>query len=48
MSDKDIRENPANIKSLIRRIESNANHPDPFKRLSAVLCFSKVFAVIRE
>lgn len=48
MSDKDIKENPNNIKSLIRRIESNANHPDPFKRLSAVLCFSRVFVVIRE
>jgi hypothetical protein len=48
MTDAEIRENPANIKSLIRRIESNANHPDPFKRLSSVLCFNKIFAVIRE
>jgi DNA-dependent protein kinase catalytic subunit len=48
MTDKEVEENPANIKSLVRRIESNANHPDPFKRLSSVLCFNKVFAVIRE
>jgi hypothetical protein len=48
MSDKDIKENPNNIKSLIRRIESNSNHPDPFKRLSAVLCFNKIFSIIRE
>lgn len=48
MSDKDIQENPVNIKSLIRRIESNSNHPDPFKRLSSVLCFNKIFSVIRE
>lgn len=48
MSDREIEGNPANIKSLIRRIESNANHPDPFKRLSAVLCFNKIFVVIRE
>jgi len=48
MSDKEIEENPANINSLIRRIESNSNHPDPFRRLSAVLCFNKIFAVIRE
>ncbi|CDW71353.1 dna-dependent protein kinase catalytic subunit [Stylonychia lemnae] len=48
MTDKNIKENPNNIKSLIRRIESNSNHPDPFKRLSSVLCFSKIFSVIRE
>lgn len=38
----------SNIKSLVRRIESNSSHPDPFKRLSAVLCFSKIFAVIKD
>jgi hypothetical protein len=48
MTDKDIKENPNNIKSLIRRIESNSNHPDPFKRLSSVLCFSKIYVIIRE
>jgi hypothetical protein len=48
MTDSEIESNPANIKSLIRRIESNSNHPDPFKRLSSVLCFNKVFGVIRE
>lgn len=48
MSDSEIQENPSNIKSLIRRIESNSNHPDPFKRLSSVLCFSKVLSVIRD
>ena len=39
---------PTNIKSLVRRIESNSNHPDPFKRLSSVLCFSKLFNVIND
>ena len=48
MTDKNIKENPSNIKSLMRRIESNSNHPDPFKRLSSVLCFSKIFSIIRE
>lgn len=48
MSDTDIKENPNNIKSLIRRVESNSNHPDPFKRLSSVLCFSKIFSIIRD
>ena len=37
---------PTNIRSLVRRIASNSNHPDPFKRLSSVLCFSKIFEVI--
>lgn len=36
-----------NIRSLVRRIASNSNHPDPFKRLSSVLCFSKIFEVIQ-
>ena len=48
MTDKEISENPANIKSLLRRIDSNSNHPDPYKRLSAVLCYNKIFSVIRE
>ena len=48
MTDKQLKEDPANIRSLIRRISSNTNHPDPFKRLGAVLCFSKIFLMIRD
>lgn len=48
MSEEELNANPINIKSLIRRIQSNSNHPDPYKRLSAVLCFNRVFSVIRE
>jgi hypothetical protein len=48
MSEEELNTNPINIKSLIRRIQSNSNHPDPYKRLSAVLCFNRVFSVIRE
>ena len=48
MSEVELEQNPINIKSLIRRIQSNSNHPDPYKRLSAVLCFNRVFSVIRE
>jgi len=48
MSEQDLKDNPANIKSLIRRIESNSNHPCPFKRLSSVLCFTKIFEVIKD
>lgn len=39
---------PANIYSLIRRVESNSNHPDLFRRLSSVLCFSRIFIVIKD
>jgi hypothetical protein len=48
MTDAERKDNPINIKSLVRRIESNSNHPDPFKRLSSVLCFSKIFMVIKD
>ena len=48
MTDKDIKEGAGNIKGLIRRVASNSNHPDPFKRLGSVLSFSKIFTVIRE
>ena len=48
MTEDELKTNPVNIKSLIRRIQSNSNHPDPYKRLSSVLCFNKVFSVIRE
>ena len=46
MKDQEIAENPANIISILRRIKNNSNHPDSFKRLSAVLCYSKVFTQI--
>ena len=35
-------DNIGNFKSLLRRIQSNASHPDPYKRLSSVLCYSKL------
>ena len=38
MTDEQIKTNPANIKSLLRRIYSNSNHPDQYKRLASVLC----------
>ena len=41
-NDEEIKNIPVNIKSLLRRIESNSNHPDPLRRLSSVLCFGKI------
>jgi hypothetical protein len=41
-------EAPQNIKSLIRRIQSNSAHSDPFKRLSAINCYDKLFRILRE
>jgi hypothetical protein len=46
MTDKEIAENPTNILSILRRIKNNSNHPDSFKRLAAILCFSKLFVQI--
>lgn len=37
-----IKEKSSSIKYLIRKIESNALHPDPFKRLGSALCFEKI------
>lgn len=37
-----------NIESLIRRIQSNSSHSDPFKRLSAINCYDKLFGILRE
>ncbi len=48
MTPQQIKDDPANIKSLVRRIQTHASHPDPFKRLSAILCFSKLMPIIRE
>mmetsp|Transcript_977 Transcript_977/g.1177 ORF Transcript_977/g.1177 Transcript_977/m.1177 type:complete len:135 (+) Transcript_977:671-1075(+) len=48
MTDEQIKKKPDNIKSLLRRVCSNSSHPDPYKRLAAVLCLSKIFNVIRE
>jgi hypothetical protein len=45
-SDLTIKENSGTIKYIIRRIESNAQHPDPFKRLGASLCFEKLVNVL--
>ena len=45
-SDLTIKEKNSTIKYLIRTIESNAQHPDPFKRLGAVMCFDKIIVEI--
>ncbi len=44
----DLANNPATIKSLIRKIQSFAIHPDPFKQLASVLCFDKLFRFLRN
>jgi hypothetical protein len=45
-SDQTIKENSATIKYIIRRVESNCQHPDAFKRLGALLCFEKIVSII--
>ena len=39
---KSIKEKLHTLKYLIRKIESNSLHPDPFKRFGAILCFEKI------
>lgn len=43
-----LRENPPTIKSLIRKIQSFAIHPDPFKQLAALLCFDKLLVSLEN
>jgi len=43
-----LAENPQTIKSLIRKIQSFAIHPDPFKQLASVLCFDKLVKYLRN
>src|SRR5690606_31548156 len=45
-TDITIKEKSSTIKYIVRRIESNAQHPDPFKRLGASLCFEKIVNVL--
>ena len=44
----ELSNNPITIKSLIRKIQSFAIHPDPFKQLASVLCFDKLFRFLRN
>ena len=48
ISKADLANNPQTIKSLIRKIQSFAIHPDPFKQLAAVLCFDKLLKSLRN
>ena len=45
-SDITIKEKSSSIKYLIRKIESNAMHPDPFKRLGSAICLHKIIEII--
>lgn len=39
--------NPANAKSVLKRLYSYALHPSPFKRLGAALAFNNIYTVFR-
>lgn len=47
-SKEQLRENPGNIKSVIRRIQNNASHPDPYNRYGAILAIKQAIIHIRE
>ena len=44
----EIVNNPQTVKSLIRKIQSFAIHPDPFKQLASILCFEKLMKILRN
>ena len=48
LTTKQIKENPKILTSVIRRVESMAGHPDPFKKQSALALFERLLTVIRE
>ena len=48
ISQEKLKENPQTIKSLIRKIQSFAIHPDPFKQLAAILCFDKLLVFLQN
>jgi DNA-dependent protein kinase catalytic subunit len=47
-TDHTIKEKNSTIKYLIRTVESYAQHPDPFRRLGAVMCFDKLIVEISQ
>ncbi|XP_052761107.1 DNA-dependent protein kinase catalytic subunit-like isoform X2 [Mya arenaria] len=47
-SAKAAENNPANAKSVLKRIFSYSRHPSPFKRLGAALAFNNIYTVFRE
>ncbi|XP_066926586.1 DNA-dependent protein kinase catalytic subunit-like [Clytia hemisphaerica] len=48
LSPKQLEKNPANPKSLFKRLSSLALHPSPFKRLGAAICFNNIYSIFRE
>lgn len=44
---KQLEKNPANPKSLFKRLYSLALHPNVFKRLGAAIVFNNIYAVFR-
>jgi DNA-dependent protein kinase catalytic subunit len=45
---KSLEKDPANVKSVLKRMFSYALHPAPFKRLGAALAFNSIYSVLRE
>ena len=44
---QEMAKNPANPKSLFKRVYSLALHPSAFKRLGAALTFNTIYTVFR-
>lgn len=48
LTKKELTENYGNIKSVIRRIQNNANHPDIYNRYGAILAMKQSIVYLRE
>lgn len=47
-SDRDLSNDPINIKILLNKMRFYSMHPDPFKKLGAALIFNNIYTQIRE
>ncbi|CAH1795603.1 unnamed protein product [Owenia fusiformis] len=45
---KQLEKKPINVKSILKRLYSNALHPSAFKRLGSALGFNAIYTVFRE
>lgn len=48
ISEDKLKDNPHTVKSLMRKIQSFAIHPDSFKQLAALICFDKLLVFLQK
>jgi DNA-dependent protein kinase catalytic subunit len=45
---KELEKRPHNVKSLLLRLQSLSQHPNPFKRLGSAIAFNNIYTIFRE